>query len=441
MNDQSQVMFLLGTTGCSKSLVAGLKFMDWLLNAPAEESQFYMVFKDIGTGARNFLQNEDSFYNLFSFMRTKYMPSQVGGLQFKFKGLHGEKTVYIVGANDKQSWSKVLGSNPDGIWLEEMSVLHIDLIRECMGRVFSRGCKLIGTSNGGLPTQEFYTEFVNHAEVQFRDSVPALELADMVEDRPYMHYYHFNLNDDAPHLSAEQKGKLLELYSKNSFYYTSKILGCRGYVEGACFAPLMDKERHIIPFEQIDMRAFVKLGLFVDIGSNKDPNDTSKASTVGHLVGYTKDFQRVVFLECWVVPATSHDDIIKAFEKECESWWVRNMFRFDRIKVDSAENILINTWKHKNKFTGIIVGGAVKSYKDIITLQTRCQLKQQMLIQDRLLWSSHAINSYNAHTRLILAEDGSVKDLSNQDNDINDSGDYALTEFWGDITRNTQRGE
>lgn len=104
MNDPSQILFLVGATGCSKSLVAGFKFMDWLLNAPAEETQFYMIFKDLGTGARNFLQNNDTFYNLFSFMRLPYMSAKEGGLQFQFKGIHGLKTIYIVGANDKSSW-------------------------------------------------------------------------------------------------------------------------------------------------------------------------------------------------------------------------------------------------------------------------------------------------------------------------------------------------
>ena len=179
MNDDAQILFLTGATGCSKTLVASHKFMDWLLNAPADDTQFYMIFKDRGTGARNILENQDSFYNMYDFMREEYKEGKAGGLQFIFHGLHGDKIVYIVGADDRNSWSKILGANPNGIWLEELSVLHIDCIRETMGRAFSRGCKLIGTTNGGLPTQEFYTEFVNHAKVLFRESVPSAELCDM----------------------------------------------------------------------------------------------------------------------------------------------------------------------------------------------------------------------------------------------------------------------
>lgn len=439
MKDEARILFLTGATGCSKTLVAGHKFMDWLLNAPADDTQFYMIFKDRGTGVRNILQNKDSFYNMYDFMREPYVSGKDGGLQFIFHGLYGDKYVYLLGADDRSAWSKILGANPNGLWLEELSVLHIDCIRECLGRAFSRDCKLIGTTNGGQPTQEFYTEFINHAAVQFRDTVPAAELSEMIEDRPYMHYYHFNLNDDAPHLTDLQREQLIELYPENSFYYSSKILGCRGAVEGAAYAPLMKKETHLIPFEKIDIGAISELGVFIDIGSNRDPENTDKASTVASLVGYSKGCQRVIVLEAWAIPATSHDAIIAAVEKELEPWWCKWMFKLKKLAIDSAEAILINTWKSRNKFNTVQVKGAVKAYKDVITLCTRCELKQQLLIQGRLLWSTHAINSYNAHTRLLLDDDGAELDMGVQDNDYGDSLAYGLTEKWNDITRNIKR--
>lgn len=439
MEDDSQVIFLLGATGCSKSLVGGQKFMKWLTYSPAEDTQFVMIFRNIGVGARNFLDNEDSFYNMFSFMREPYKINAVGGLQFTWHGLYGDKKVYIVGADNKESWSKILGSNPDGIWLEELSVLHIDLIREAMGRAISRNCPLIATSNGGMPTQEFYTEFVNHAVVQFRDTVPSIELNEMKEDKPYMHYYHFNIKDDSPHLNETQKQQLIDLYPENSFYYNSKILGCRGFVEGAAFAQLMEKGIHLVPFDAIELRNLEEIDLFVDIGSNKDPSDTSKASTVAGLVGYSRGCQRVVMLECWEVPATSHDDIIKFCEDKIEWWWVKFMFKFKKIVIDSAEAILINTWKNKNRFNTITVKGAVKAYKDVINLRSRCEFKQQLLLQKRMLWTDKALNNYNAHTRLLLDEDGKVLDMGIQDNDMGDIYDYALTEKWNDINKNIKR--
>lgn len=439
MNDEAQIIYLLGATGCSKSLVAGLKFMDILLNAPKEETQFYMIFKDIGTGARNFLQNEDSFYNLFSFNREPATASKEGGLQFVFHGIYSDKIVYIVGANDKTAWSKILGSNPDGLWLEELSVLHIDLIRECMGRAISRKCRLIATSNGGLPTQEFYTEFVNHAVVQYPESVPAIEMAEMIQDKDYMHYYHFNLNDDAPHLTDIERQRLAELYPENSFYYMSKVMGCRGYVQGAAYASLMQKDTHIIPFEKIELSNLQEIGLFIDVGSSTNVDDLTKASTVGTLVGYSKNCQRMIVLECWKVNATSHDEIIKAFEENMRWWWWTYMQKFTKVAIDSAEAILIRTWAVKNQYRTIQIKGAVKSVHNIITLRTRCELKQQLIMTERLLWSTHAMDSYNAHTRILLTEDGEELDLANQDNDIADSLTYALTEKWNDITQETRR--
>lgn len=439
LNDDAQVLFLTGATGCSKTLVAGHKFMDWMMNAPSDDSQFYMVFKDRGTGARNIIDNKDSFYNMYDFAREECRDSKAGGLQFIFHGYFGDKVVYIVGADDKEAWSKVLGSNPNGIWLEELSVLHIDCVRECMGRAISRGGKIICTTNGGLPTQEFYTEYVNHAKVFFRDSVPSAELSEMVEDKPYMHYYHFNLNDDAPHMTQEQRENLISLYPENSFYYTSKILGCRGAVEGAAFASLMDKTVHIVPFEKVDVGSIREIDVFIDVGSNRNPEEADKASTVASLVGYSKNCQRVIVLEAWMIPATSHDAIIMEAEKHIEAWWVKWMFKMRSIVIDSAEAILINTWRSKNKFNTMNVKGSVKSFRDIINLRTRCEAKQQLLMQNRLLWTDRALESYNAHTRLVMDEDGAVLDNGVRDNDYNDSLDYAITEKWNDITRNIAR--
>ena len=115
------------------------------------------------------------------------------------------------------------------------------------------------------------------------------------------------------------------------------------------------------------------------------------------------------------------------------------MNKFKKIVVDSAESILINTWREKNKYPTIQVKGAVKHVKGQIDLVTRCQLKQQLLIQERLLWTDRAIESYNAHTRILLEEDGSELDLSTQDNDIGDSLAYGLTENWNYLTTQIQR--
>ena len=115
------------------------------------------------------------------------------------------------------------------------------------------------------------------------------------------------------------------------------------------------------------------------------------------------------------------------------------MFKLKKIVIDSAEAILINTWRARNKFNTVQVKGSVKGYKDVITLRTRCELKQQLLIQNRLLWSTRAEASYNAHMRLLLSEEGEELDLGIQDNDFGDSLSYGLTEKWNDITRNIQR--
>jgi len=439
--DESQFIFLGGATGCSKSLVAGLKVLDLLIKLPKDRTKFYIIFKDRGTAERNFIQGKSSFYRLFPHLCYGYSASKVGGLQFKIKGLYSDKTAYLMGADDKTSWSKILGSDPDGIWLEELSELHIDLVRECMGRAVSRSCRLIATTNGGLPTQEFYTHYLNHSVVMFRDRVPTVELADMLEDKPNFHYYHFNLNDDAPHFTKEQRKDLLELHPPNTFAYNSKVLGVRGYMSGAAYAPLMDKEIHLKRYEKINIPHLKEIVLSLDIGSSKDNTNPNKSTTVATLVGFSQGYQRAIVLECFVIasPTLSHDEIIRVCEKRIEPYFVKYMHCFKKIVIDSAESILINTWAQKNRFRTIIVKGSIKHIKDYITLTTRCQLKAQLLLQQRLLWSDSAMNSYDAHTRILLDEDGSELDNNIVDNDIADSLTYALTENWDYLVRQERR--
>ena len=438
MSDEAQVIFLGGATGTSKSLLAGHVFFDWLNELPVHRTQCFIFFKDRGTGVRNFLEDPGSAYNLYPFLRSEFRDSKTGGLQFQFYGQHGIKNVYIMGADNKTAWQKALGGNTHAIWMEELSVLDIDAIRECFARTISRNCRLIATTNGGLPTQEFYTEFLNHAMVKFPDKVPAIEMADMKQDKSYYSYYHFNLNDDTPWKSDEDRQKLWELFPPGSFYYNSKILGCRGFVEGAAYATLMDRKIHLQSADNINIHKLKELVLSVDIGSNRTPEDKSKSTTVATLVGFSKEYQRAVILECWAISAISHDEIIKQVEKHIEPYWVKYMRQFSKIVIDSAEAILINTWRNKNKFNTLTIKGAVKSSK-VINLVSRVTLKQQLITQRRLLWSDGARNSYDAHTHILSDDKGGEMDNNDQDNDMADSLTYALTENWANLTKEVAR--
>ena len=62
LNDKVQIKFLGGATGTSKTLIVGMDFMGEMFNAPADRTQYFIIFRDIGTGLRNFLENKDSFF-------------------------------------------------------------------------------------------------------------------------------------------------------------------------------------------------------------------------------------------------------------------------------------------------------------------------------------------------------------------------------------------
>ena len=205
-SDDAPVIHLCGAMGTSKTLVAGLLFFDRIYNAPPNVNQFAIIGVSSVLAKRNFIDKADSIYNIHRGLCTEYSDGSkaAAGSHFCIRGKHGKKIVYIAGADNKTSYTNILSLDLGGILLDELSVLHPDVWREAYGRVQRLAYPgwLITTTNGGNPTQEFYPELVNHATVMFRDTVPKIELDEMVEDRTDEHYYHFNLQDDCPHKTA-----------------------------------------------------------------------------------------------------------------------------------------------------------------------------------------------------------------------------------------------
>ncbi len=447
INDPSQFLFLLGSTGCSKSLTANIAFMQWLYYAPQDKSQFAIICSSIKNAEKVIVDNDASFYNLFPWMRSKYGGStSTGGAHFDFYGKYGKKKVYLAGADDKTSYMQVLGMNLHGVWLEELSVLHIDCVRETFGRIQRiAGGRLICTSNGGLPTQEFYTEFVNHAVIQFQDQVPQIELEDMLQDDKRYHYYHFNLEHDAPHMTEDQKEGLYRTYPPGSFYYYSKILGCRGFQDGVLYAPYMTNEL-LIEHEKINTDALQEIICSVDMGTSTGLDDTKHAHTIATVVGFSKGYQRVIVLEACEIPSNDIDFIVSEVDKKLMPYWANYYTKLTKIVIDYGDSgdMLVRTWRNKTRLKRVIVKPCVKTGKvrgmaNAINLQSRAQLKCQLLMGGYLLWSTHAIASFNAHKRILSTPNGEEMEQSNINNDYADSLTYGLTEKWVEVSNISKR--
>ena len=100
---------------------------------------------------------------------------------------------------------------------------------------------------------------------------------------------------------------------------------------------------------------------------------------------------------------------------------------------------MIRTWRNRTRFKNLTIKGAVKHIKNEITLVTRCQSKQQLIIQERLLWTDRALTSYQSHEQILLNEDGSELDENRQKNDYANCVDYLVTEEWVNLIEQSKR--
>ncbi len=433
--DDAPVIHLCGAMGTSKTLVAGLLFFDRVRNAPANVNQFAIIGVSSVLAKRNFVDKADSLYNIHRGMCSEYSDGNkdAAGSHFCIHGKYGKKIVYIAGADNRTSYQNILSLDLGGILLDELSALHPDVWREAYGRVQRLAYRgwLITTTNGGNPTQEFYSELVNHATVMYRDRVPKIELDEMVEDRADEHYYHFNLQDDCPHKTAEQTERLVNSYPVGSFYHYSKILGCRGFSEGALYAQLLG-ETQLVSFADLNLSAFEEVVATVDVGASINGDDTNKSHTIIALGGYTKQYHRIVAIASKKISSIEHRDIIEEAEDWLYPYWLKFYGKLKTILIDKADYKLVGTWQNHSRWRGkVSVLGCVKTDKFLCPdLATRAAVKCQLMMtskqypSSRIVWCDEQM--LKAHRQILQDKDGSELDRADVWQDYADCFSYLI---------------
>jgi hypothetical protein len=434
-SDESRVIHLCGSMGTSKTLVGGLLFFDRIMNAPANVNQFAIIGVSSVLVKRNFVDKADSLYNIHRGLVTDFSDGNklAAGSHFCVHGKTGLKIVYIAGADNKTSYTNILSLDLGGILLDELSVLHPDVWREAYGRVQRLAYPgwLITTTNGGNPTQEFYTELVNRATVQFRETVPKMELDEMIEDRADEHYYHFNLRDDCPHKTAEQTERLMQSYPAGSFYHYAKILGCRGYSEGALYAPLLG-DVDVVSASDLNLHSIEELVATLDMGKSVNGEDTKNAHTILALFGYSKNYHRLVAIASKKIKSIEHLHIIKEAEDWLYPYWLKFYGKNMSVQIDNAMGDLITTWQNHTRWRGkISIMYCKKTVKHLSPdLPARAARKCQLMMpstqypQSRVVWCDAEM--LKAHRQILQDKDGRELDQSDIWQDYADCFSYAM---------------
>ncbi len=433
--DESRFIHLHGATGTSKTLIGSLLFFDRAYNSPPNVNQFAIVGVSSVLVKRNFIDKADSIYQIMRELCSEFSEGNknASGSHFCINGKYGRKIVYIAGADNKASYTSILSLDLGGILLDELSALHIDVVREAYSRVQRLAYPgwVINTSNGGLPTQECYTEFVNHAKVMFPERVPKQEMDDMIQDKEDEHYYHFNLRDDCPHKPAEQTERLISTFVPGSFYYNSKVMGCRGNCEGALYATLLDGVE-TLTLADLNTNAFEEFIITVDRGKSVNAEDTKKSHTIIALLGYSRNYHRLVSIASKRVTSIEHLQVIEEAENWIYPFWLKFYGKIDTVLVDNALGDLITTWQNHSRWSGKInIIYCKKAHptlcKDLIHRASRkCQLfmKSKQYPKSRVLWCDQ--DMLKAHRQILQDKDGSELDQADLWQDYADCFSYAM---------------
>lgn len=425
LKSKKRIIHCEGVTGSSKSFTLGLKFFFNVYDAPANKRQFVIGASDAPTAERMFIENPASFYNIFKPICT-HSQKGVGGNKIIVDTPTGEKSIYLIGYDDKSRWRKILGLGIHGFLIEEIHTASDEFIAEMFTRVYRDDGFLYTSSNGGIPTIKVYIDYLNKARPHPRyiDEVPQSTMSYLMESEPDDEYeFWFYRFEDNPTMSPEQIKKMYNAHPVGSFEYMSKILGIRGYTEGALYGHLI-KPEHNIDESKINYGAVVDVIFGIDVGSGAEVEGNAKTIIIP--VVMSRGYQRVVVMGSIETKYAQHLEVIKEAEVEIRRYLQRFGYKVRGVYIDSAEATLISTFR-KNKTTQVPIEKSIKLTKEI-TAKSRVSLKEQLILANRLLWANNeGAQRAKAKLMLVKGKNGEVVDENMDHNDYNDALDYALT--------------
>lgn len=434
---KKKVIHCEGVTGSSKSFILGVKFFFEVFKADANKKQFVIGASTTSIAERMFIDNPASFYNIFRPI-CNHKQQGVGGNRIVIDTPTGEKIVYLVGYDDVTRYKQILGLGIHGFLIEEIHTARDEFIREMFTRVARDDGLLFTSSNGGIPELMVYVDYLNKARPHplYIKDVPDSTMGYLLEsDADDDFEFWFFKFEDNPTLSKDQIARLYRTHPVGSFEYNSKILGIRGYTEGALFGYLI-KPEHTVEEDKINYGAVIDVYVGMDVGSGVEGE--KQARTVAIPVALSRGYQRAVVLDGWLSNEAEHIKVIKELEPKLQDLMRRFSYKVRAIYIDSAERTLINTFRN-NKTVPVSVESSIKFTK-FINASSRVSMKEQLLLSDRLLFANNeGAQMVKEQLMRVKGKNGEVVDENMLHNDINDALDYGLTPKFHEIM-NSKRG-
>ena len=233
-DDLRRINLLYGSVRSGKTWISLLKWAIWI-GQQAQDKQFLMVGKTITTLKRNCLVLLEELIG----DNITYSISQKKAVIFG-------RTVWLEGANDERSESKIRGMTLMGVYVDELTQIPQDFYLRALSRLSEKGAVFLATTNPDHPKHYVKTEIIDN---------------DLL-DKQVIKF----LLDDNIFLDETYKENLKKEYT--GVYYSRFINGDFVRAEGVVFLDFADNtEKYLIDKKDVP-KSFKSVGIGFDIGGN-----------------------------------------------------------------------------------------------------------------------------------------------------------------------------
>lgn len=234
INDLHRINLLYGSVRSGKTWISLLKWAIWI-GQQSQDKQFLMVGKTITTLKRNCLVLLEELIG----DNITYSISQKKAVIFG-------RTVWLEGANDERSESKIRGMTLMGVYIDELTQIPQDFYLMALSRLSEKGAVFLATTNPDHPKHYVKTEIIDN---------------DLL-DKQVVKF----LIDDNIFLDETYKENLKREYT--GVFYQRFILGEFVRAEGIIFPEFANNpDRWIIKREDVP-KTFRSVEVGFDIGGN-----------------------------------------------------------------------------------------------------------------------------------------------------------------------------
>lgn len=315
-DDLRRINLLYGSVRSGKTWISLLKWAIWV-GQQAQDKQFLMVGKTITTLKRNCLVLLEELIG----DNITYSISQKKAVIFG-------RTIWLEGANDERSESKIRGMTLMGVYIDELTQIPQDFYLMALSRLSEKGAVFLATTNPDHPKHYVKTEIIDN---------------DLL-DKQVIKF----LIDDNIFLDETYKENLKKEYS--GVFYQRFILGEFVRAEGIIFPEFANSpDRWIIQREDVPKR-FRSVCVGLDIGGNGSAYAMTATGEGLDKVQYKLKAKK------WQAQDLDIKHIEKFVKEFCED--VENKYNvvIERINSDHIDAI-INTLNNNTKYR---VGKAYK---------------------------------------------------------------------------------